>query len=88
MPQVRATLPERYALSLLIGTGVTFLLFVVSVLSFVALFFVGEPDFFSWFLAGTFVIVSAWAGVALGILWHHDRALVRNPQKYVEGNPA
>jgi hypothetical protein len=28
------------------------------------------------------------ATLFLGILWHHDRALVRNPQEYVEGEAA
>lgn len=82
MPKVRATLPERYALAMIIGMGTTFLLFLVSTLSLVALFFVQEVDVFSWFLAAAFTAVSAWAGVFLGILWHHDRELIRKPQEY------
>jgi hypothetical protein len=81
MPQVRATLPERYAIALVLGILGAAALFIVSTFLLIGIA-QGSAPLWAW--AGILAAegVALIVGFFLVMLWHHDRALMRDPQAY------
>lgn len=81
MPKVRATLPERYALTMIFAIFGNGLLFVISTFLLVGIFRGSAP----WYILAAVLLMegmSIIAGIYLTVLYRHDRALMRKPQEY------
>lgn len=81
MPQVRATLPERYALALMFGILADAALFFLATLGLVGIAN-GSAPWWGWATILLAEGVSLIAGFFLVLLYVHDRALMRDPQGY------
>lgn len=81
MPTVRASLPERYALTMvwaILGNG---LLFFLSTFLLIGIIQGSAP----WYITTAILLSEALSiigGVYLTIIYRHDRELMRKPQEY------
>jgi hypothetical protein len=81
MPTVRASLPERYALTMvwaILGNG---LLFVLSTFLLIGIIQGSAP----WYITTAILLAEALSiigGVYLAVIYRHDRELMRKPQEY------
>lgn len=87
MPEVRATLPERYAVALLLGVLGDAALFLLSTFLLIGII-AGSAPLWGWVAVLAAVGISLIVGVYLGALCVHDRELLRDPQAHRGGELA
>jgi hypothetical protein len=83
MPRVRATLPERYAITMVLGLLGAGALFIVSTFLLIGIS-QGSAPVLVWVSVSAAEGVSLIVGGCLVTLYWHDRALMRDPQAYGE----